>query len=94
MSTPVTYSLYEIPASPAGSPGITYVVTHGGVVIFTREYMRHVRLIQNSPYPKHAVAWGGVLNSEGHWIRKSFDFGDAPDIDTRDFVVELLQKVL
>lgn len=70
------------------------MVTDHGVVVFAREYMRHVRLVEKSPYPKHQIAWGGILNEHGHWVRRSFDFGDAPDTDTRDYVVEMIQKVL
>jgi hypothetical protein len=94
MSASITFSLYEVPANPLGIFGITYVVTNDGVVIFTREYMRHVRLVQMSPYPKYTIAWGGILTGDGQWVRKSFDFGDAPDMDSREFVVELIQKVL
>lgn len=94
MSNHVQYTLYEIPANAAGTPGATYVVTHDGVVIFTREYTRHVRLVEKSPFPKHSIAWGGILNPDGHWVRRSFDYGDAPDTDAREFVVELIGKVL
>jgi hypothetical protein len=94
MSKYIAYSLYEIPASPNGIPGITFVVTHEGVVIFAREYIRHVRLAQLSPYGHAQIAWGGILTAEGLWARRSYDFGDAPDLDAREFVVELLQKIL
>jgi hypothetical protein len=90
----VSYSLYEVPASPIGTPGTTFVVTHDGVVIFVREYMRHVRLVEKSPYSRSQIAWGGILTAGGEWVRRSFDFGDAPDHDAREFVSELLQKVL
>jgi len=94
MSSHVAYSLYEVPANSAGTAGITFVVTHEGVVIFTKEYMRHVRLADKSPYPRHNIAWGGILTPRGEWVRRSFDYGDAPDRDAREFVVELIGKVL
>lgn len=94
MTHHVAYSLYEVPASVGGSPGVTYVVTHEGVVIFTREYIRHVRLVQLCPYKHEQIAWGGVLTAQGQWVRRSYDFGDAPDFDTREFVVGLLQQVI
>ncbi len=94
MTKHITYSLYEVPANPIGTAGITYVVTDQGVVVFTREYMRHMRLVERSPFPRHCIKWGGILNAEGQWVRRSFDFGDAPDPDTREFVVDLINKVL
>lgn len=90
----MNFSLYEVPANLAGTPGITFVVTREGVVVFTKEYMRHVRLVEKSPFPRHSIAWGGILNAEGQWVRRSFDFGDAPDLDSREYVVELIGKIL
>lgn len=94
MTHNTTYSLYEVVAKAGGTPGITYVVTDGGVVVFTKEYMRHVRLVEKCPFPKDSIAWGGILSPEGLWVRRSYDFGDAPDIDSREFVVDLINKVL
>lgn len=88
------FSLLEISADPSGSPGITYVVTHSHVIVFTREYTRHVRLTSKSPYSKSDIAWGGILDRSGQWVRKSLDFGDAPNLDDREKVIELINALL
>ncbi len=88
------FSLLEISADPSGTPGITYVVTHSNVIIFTREYTRHVRLASKSPFSKLDIAWGGILDRGGQWVRRSLDFGDALNLEDRERVVELIGSLL
>ncbi|HSQ40779.1 MAG TPA: hypothetical protein VLM37_00710 [Fibrobacteraceae bacterium] len=90
----MSFSLLEIPANSSGQSGVTFVVTDQGVVVFTREYIRHVTLADKSPYNRSQVAWGGILTPRGEWVRRSFDFGGPPDPEAREFVTELIQKVL
>lgn len=89
------YSLLEIPAARGGNTdGITYLVTCDGTVVFTREYLRHRHLLARTRFPFYTIAWGGVLTSSGEWVRRSYDFGDAPDPESRDVVVALIQRTL
>lgn len=84
----------EIPAKPGGSPGITYVVTCQGIVVFTQEYDRHAALVERSPFSKYDIAWGGILTDDGRWVRQSLDFGDAPSLEQRETVTHLIQRQL
>lgn len=87
------YSLLEVPASRHGNPdGITYLVTCDGTVLFTREYIRHRHLLARTHFPFYTIAWGGVLTDSGEWVRRSYDFGDAPDPESRDTVVAIIQN--
>lgn len=89
------YSLIETPASRGGnSDGITYLVTCEGNIVFTREYIRHRHLLARTRFPFYTIAWGGVLTDSGEWVRRSYDFGDAPDPESRDIVVALIQRAL
>ena len=36
------------------------------------------------------VAWGGILDATGNWVRRSMDFGDADSSEEREAVVALL----
>lgn len=84
----------EIPAHKGGTPGVTFVVSQRGVVIFTREYTRHVNLVDRSGYPRDHIVWGGIMTPEGDWVRRSFDFGDAPDFESREQAVELIAGLM
>lgn len=89
------YSLLEVPASRSGNPdGVTYLVTCDGTVLFTREYVRHRLLLSRTRFPFYTIAWGGVLTDSGEWVRRSYDFGDAPSPESRDAVVDLIRHAL
>jgi len=87
------YRTEEIPAMGM-MPGITYVVTKGNVILWTREYTRHIILTQRSGRTRDEIAWGGILDQDGQWVRKSFDFGDAPTREQRERVTEILQGLV
>jgi len=40
------------------------------------------------------VAWGGILDATGNWVRRSIDFGDADSVEEREAVVALLARAL
>lgn len=87
------YRTEEIPVSGM-MPGITYVVTKDNIILWTREYTRHIILTQRAHRIRDDIAWGGILDAEGNWVRKSFDFGDAPTREQRDRVTEILQGLV
>lgn len=89
-----SFQLHPIAALPGGTPGITYIVSTKGVVYYTREYIRHSSLLSRSGETRENIAWGGILTSEGEWVRRSFDFGDAPNPDVRDLVVAMIKARL
>lgn len=90
-----SFSIKEIPAQLTNSniyDNITFVVSDLGVVFFTKEYTQHVIVAKRANVPNSQIAWGGIVNSDGKWIRMSFDFGDAPTIEIRELVVSLIKK--
>ena len=92
---PQGYTLLDVPASRNGNlDGITYLVTCDGTVVFTREYLRHRHLLARTRFPFYTIAWGGILTDMGEWVRRSYDFGDAPDPESRDAVVSLIRRSL
>ncbi|MCR5027805.1 MAG: hypothetical protein K6A31_00930 [Fibrobacter sp.] len=38
------------------------------------------------------IAWGGILNDRGDWVRRSYDFGDAPTVEIRNEVISAIQE--
>jgi hypothetical protein len=47
-----------------------------------------------SKYSIEEISWGGILDTRGNWIRRSIDYGDAPNKDLREIVRSLLAKKL
>jgi hypothetical protein len=85
------YELRRI--TPHGQhPGVTFVVSHNQTVLWTPEYTRHVLVTKYGGFVKEQIAWGGILNEMGQWVRPSFDFGDAPNPQERAKVVQLLKN--
>ena len=88
------YRAREVSAQGSNYSSITYVVAFDGTIIFTRELTRHFKVQQRSGYEYDDIIWGGVLSAEGKWVRKSYDFGDAPTYEDRMMVVELINKAM
>jgi hypothetical protein len=86
-------SIQEIKAQ-GNIEGITFIVSDSGVVIFTREYTRHILLMQRASFTKNQIQWGGILNQEGAWMRASYDFGDAPLMSDRELAVLMIKSRL
>ena len=84
------YTTLELPTIPGAQRGITYLVSSKNVIIFTREYTKHMLLYLRSGIPREEIMWGGILSKSGLWVRKSLDFGDAPDETMRNEVVKIL----
>jgi hypothetical protein len=84
----------EYPSKGRTREGITFLVAEDKHVLFTREYTRHRTLLERTEYPMAEIAWGGILTEAGTWVRRSFDFGDAPDPETREEVVLSIQKAV
>ena len=84
----------EYPCKGSDSSMVTFLVSTTGVILLTREYTSHRELLARTPFSVKEIAWGGVLTDTGSWIRRSFDFGDAPDTATRENVIANIQKKL
>jgi hypothetical protein len=84
----------EYPCTGKNRDGITFLVSFDGVILFTREYTRHRAFADQTGYSLSDIAWGGILTEKGTWVRRSFDFGDAPDPEIREQVVFSIQKWL
>jgi len=84
----------EYPCKGSDSSMVTFLVSTMGVIVITREYTSHRELLSRTLFSAAEIAWGGVLTATGSWVRRSFDFGDAPDAATRDRVISDIQKRL
>lgn len=84
----------EYPCKGCNREGITFLVAEDRNVLFTREYTRHRTFLERTEYPIAEIAWGGILTEAGTWVRRSFDFGDAPDPETREEAVLSIQKAV
>jgi hypothetical protein len=94
MQDEYNFILIEIPVREGSQPGITFIVSNIGQVFYTREYTRHVYVQMQSMEPRENISWGGVLTAQGKWIRKSYEFGDAPSEHIRQIVVKLIASKL
>ena len=88
------YSLEIFSTSPSGKPGLTFVVTNSNTIIYTQTITRHRDVTIGSGRLSHEIAWGGILDTSGNWVRASIDYGDAPDKETRDKVLSLIREDL
>lgn len=88
------FQLEPLAAPEDGRPGLTFVVSKAGNVVYTQELTTHKMLTIRSGRVPEDIAWGGVLDPAGNWVRPSVDYGDAPQIETRDTVVNLLRSAL
>lgn len=89
-----SYRLLEVSPPHTKTPGITYIVTIDNVILYCPFYTRHKDVMSFSKYSIEEISWGGILDTRGNWIRRSIDYGDAPNKDLREIVRSLLAKKL
>ena len=90
----VDYRLRRVDVPNATGAGVTYVVTHANEVLWTPIYTRHRFIQEQSGIPWAGIAWGGILTSQGDWVRGSYDFGDADSLQEREAVRNLISEQL
>lgn len=88
------FQLRRVDVPQASGAGVTYIVTHGNEVLWTPIYTRHRFIQEVSGIPWAGIAWGGVMTTQGDWVRASYDFGEADTLEERDRVVELIAQQL
>ncbi len=72
--------------------GYTFIVAKDGTIYYTGELTRHLSLMWRTSCKMEDIAWGGILNNCGDWVRRSYDFGDAPTLAIRNSVISAIQK--
>ena len=72
--------------------GYTFIVANDGTVYYTGELTRHLSLMSRTSCQMEDIAWGGILNDRGDWVRRSYDFGDAPTVEIRNAVISAIQE--
>ena len=72
---------------------MSFIVTHENVVIYSREVTKHNLLMLKSGHFPEQIAWGGILDETGDWVRPSIDFGDAPSTSVRAETLGLLNSM-
>ena len=86
------YKVIEIDLGNEGMPGITYDVTVNYEILVCPIYTRHKILQQASGFPALSIAWGGILDEQGTWVRGSFDFGDCEEEEDKQEVLRLIRE--
>ena len=90
----IVYKLLEVSPPHTKTPGITYIVTFDNVVLYCPFYTRHKAVMEVSEYSIKEISWGGILDTRGNWVRRSIDYGDAPNKELREVVRNLLAQKL
>lgn len=82
----------QVPFSGNAPRGITYIVSEWDEVLWWPFYTRHRWLADAVSLPYAQVSWGGIMDTQGDWVRPSYDFGDAPDAALLSQVVLEIRK--
>ncbi len=88
------YTLRRVDEVNFGGKGVTFIVTHGNEILWTPVYTRHRDIQEASQLAWSGIAWGGVMTTQGEWVRRSYDFGDASENNERDIVINLIKEQL
>lgn len=87
----IEFEIRRVDVPEAVGAGVTFIVSHSNEILWTPLYTRHRFIQENSGIPWAGIAWGGILTTQGEWVRSSYDFGDAPDQADRDEVARLIR---